>query len=107
VVGDYEQDQLTEDGTFILKWELHWVCGWDPVSGEYKATIADNYGRAAILRGRIDGDVMVFESITDQPPLLKLTWEVTPDHTIIWRNEMSVDGSSWFVIEDYEITPTD
>jgi hypothetical protein len=106
VVGEYEQDQLTEDGVFILKWELHWVCGWDPMAGEYKATIADNYGRVAVLRGRIDNDLMLFESTTDQPPFLRLTWEATPHDTIIWRNEMSLDGSSWFLIEDYEITPT-
>lgn len=105
VVGDYEQDQMLEDGTFVLKWELHWVCGWDPMAGEYKATIADNYGRAALLRGRIVGDQMVFESTSEQPPFLRLTWELSPRGSILWRNELSLDGSDWMLVEDYEIEP--
>jgi len=106
VVGDYEQDQLLEDGTFVLKWELHWVCGWDPGAGEYKATIADNYGRADVLRGHIDGDLMIFESMSLTPPFLRLTWEVAREGSVLWRNEMSLEGSNWILIEDYEITPT-
>ena len=48
VVGEFEQDQFLEDGTFILKWELHWVCGWDPFNREYRATVADCYGHTEI-----------------------------------------------------------
>ncbi|HEU4318904.1 MAG TPA: DUF1579 family protein [Acidimicrobiia bacterium] len=107
VVGDYEQDQLLEDGTYVLKWELHWVCGWDPLAGEYKATIADNYGRASVLHGRVDGRRMIFESIGDQPPRLRLIWELTPEGNILWTNEMSLDGAAWMLVEDYEIKPSD
>jgi len=106
VVGDYEQDQLLEDGTYILKWQLHWVCGWDPMASEYKATIADNYGRAELLHGRIEGDRMTFESSGHEPPHIKLTWELLTDETILWRNEMSLDADAWMLIEDYVITPT-
>ena len=105
VVGDYQQDQLLEDGTYVLKWELHWVCGWDPMAGEYKATIADNYGRADVLQGHIDGDVMIFESMGKEPPLLKLTWDASRPNSILWRNEMSLDGVTWIPVEDYEIVP--
>jgi hypothetical protein len=80
------------DGAFVLKWELHWVCGWDPMAGGYKPTIADNYGWAAVLRGRIQGDQMIFESIGESPPLLRLTWEITDTGSILWQNEMSLDG---------------
>ena len=106
VVGDYEQDQTLEDGTFLLKWQLHWVCGWDPAAGEYKATIADNYGRAGLLRGWIDADRMVFESVGEQPPFIRLTWELTPHGSILWRNEMSFDRAGWMLVEDYEIEPS-
>jgi hypothetical protein len=105
VVGDYAQDQFLVDGTFVLRWELHWVCGWDPASGGYKATIADNYGRADILDGGIDGDRMVFQSAGDKLPRLRLTWELMPAGSILWRNEMTVDGDEWMLIEDYEIVP--
>jgi hypothetical protein len=51
------------------------------------------------------GDQMVFESTSDQPPLIRLTWELTHRGSIMWRNEMSADGSSWMLVEDYEIEP--
>lgn len=103
VVGEYEQDQFSEDGSFILRWQLHWVCGWDPMAGEYRATIADNYGRAAVLRGRIDGDRMIFESMPTDMPRLRLTWTVAGPDLIQWRNELSVDGENWMLVEEYDI----
>ena len=48
IVGTYEQDQFLEDGTFVLTWQLHWVAGWDPTSGAYRATVANNYGHAEV-----------------------------------------------------------
>ncbi len=107
VVGDYEQKQYLVDGSFLLKWELHWVCGWDPAAAEYKATIADNYGRVALLHGHIVGDRMVFESMDGVVPRLRLTWELSSSGTVLWRNEMSPDGSIWMLVEDYEIVPGD
>src|SRR5213083_619527 len=65
IVADSEQDQFLEDGTFVLKWQLHWVSGWDPEHGEYRAVMTDNYGHAAMYRGRVEGDRVVFESIGD------------------------------------------
>ena len=56
IVGSYEQDQFLLDGTHVLTWQLHWVAGWSPADGEYRATVADVYGHAEVLRGRIDGD---------------------------------------------------
>jgi Protein of unknown function (DUF1579) len=63
IVGTYEQDQFLFDGTFVLKWQLHWVAGWDPAAGEYRATIADNHGHADVMRGWIDGGRLMFETI--------------------------------------------
>ena len=107
VVGDYEQSQMLDDGTFVLKWELHWVCGWDPLAGEYKATITDNYGRADVLRGEIEGDLMTFRSMPDRMPMIRLTWQVLESGSILWRNEMSLDGVEWMPVEDYEIRTSD
>ena len=50
IMVDSEQDQYLEDGTFVLKWQLHWVSGWDPEHGEYRAVMADNYGHADVYR---------------------------------------------------------
>ena len=106
VVGDYAQDQFLEDGTPLLRWELHWVCGWDPGAGEYRATTADNYGRVAMLRGWIDGPRLVFESLAGSSPMIRLTWDTSDPDVILWRNELSLDGVDWFLVEDYRIVPT-
>src|SRR5207249_2410204 len=37
IVLDCEQDQFLPDGTFVLRWQLHWVSGWSPEHGEYRA----------------------------------------------------------------------
>jgi Protein of unknown function (DUF1579) len=105
IVGTYSQEQYLEDGTPVLTWQLHWVTGWDPARGEYRATLADNYGHADVMRGRIDGDRLVFETLTPAPPMLRLTWDASGRETITWTNEASLDGSSWTLIETYQMTP--
>ncbi len=106
VVGEYAQDQYLEDGSFVLRWELHWVCGWDPAAAEYRATIADNYGRAALLSGWIEGDRMVFESMGDSFPRIRLTWDLSDPSIVLWRNEMTFDDEDWVLVEEYRITPS-
>lgn len=106
IVGDYRQEQNLLDGTPVLTWQLHWVSGWDPALREYRATVADCYGHAEVLRGRIDGDRLVFESTGEPPVRIRLTWELTGADTITWRNETSVDGGPWSLVEEYRCTPT-
>ncbi len=105
IVGAYEQDQYLLDGTFVLKWQLHWVVGWDPMNNEYRATIADNYGHADVMSGHIEGDRLVFESVGDPPVRIRLTWDATDASDITWKNEMSVGGAPWSLVEDYHMTP--
>jgi uncharacterized protein DUF1579 len=99
---DFEQDQHLLDGTFVLKWQLHWVTGWDQAAGEYRASSADNNGpNLAIYRGRIEGNQLIYESIGETLPRIRLTWIlVDPEHAT-WRNEYTVDGSTWTLIEEY------
>jgi hypothetical protein len=101
IVGDYEQDQFLTDGTFVLKWQLHWVSGWSPQHGEYRASMADNYGNAGVYRGRIDGDRLVFESLPGEDARLRFTWEVIDPDVTLWRNEMAIADGDWFLIEEY------
>jgi hypothetical protein len=105
IVGTYEQEQYLVDGTPVLRWELHWVAGWDPTNGEYRATIADNYGHADVMRGAIEGDRLVFETIGDAPVRIRLVWDITDPTDIVWRNEMSVGGAPWSLVEEYHCTP--
>ena len=103
VVLDCQQDQFLPDGTFVLKWQLHWVSGWSPEHGEYRAVMTDNYGHADIYRGRIDGDRLVFESMEGAAARLRFTWDVSDPGVITWRNEMAVGDESWFLIEEYRM----
>jgi hypothetical protein len=105
IVGNYEQDQLLNDGTFVLRWELHWVVGWDPNNREYRATLADNYGHADVMRGSIEGDRLVFESFHEAPARLRLTWDASDDSAIFWRNEIAVGDGSFTLVEEYLCTP--
>lgn len=102
IVGTYEQDRFLADGTFVLTWQLHWVAGWDPSCGEYRATIADNYGHADVLRGRIEGDQLTFETIGDVPTRLRLTWDISNANSLKWRNEISIGGRPWTLVEQYD-----
>jgi hypothetical protein len=106
IVGTYQQDQFLLDGTFVLTWQLHWVAGWDPAAGEYRATIADNYGHADVMRGWIDGDRLTFETLGNPPLRLRLVWDLTDPDVMTWRNEMSVGGAPWSLVEEYRCTPT-
>ena len=105
IVGTYEQDQYLADGTFVLRWQLHWVAGWDPTNGEYRATIADNYGHADVMRGWIDGDRLIFETVGDPPVRLRLVWDASHPTDLTWRNEMSVGGGPWSLVEEYHCSP--
>lgn len=104
IVGSYEQDQFLLDGSFVLKWELHWVAGWDPAAQEYRATVADCYGHAEVMRGHIEGDRLVFESTDDPPVRIRLVWDLTDPAHITWRNELSVAGGPWTLVEEYLMT---
>ncbi|GAA4759718.1 nitroreductase family deazaflavin-dependent oxidoreductase [Actinomycetospora chibensis] len=105
VVGDYRQDQYLLDGTPVLSWELHWVAGWDPARHEYRATLADCYGHAEVMAGHIDGDRLVFESTGDPVVRIRLTWVLQEPDAILWRNETSVGGGAWSLVEEYRCTP--
>ncbi len=105
IVLDCEQDQFLLDGSFVLKWQLHWVSGWSPEHGEYRAVMTDNYGHAEVFHGRIDGDRLVFKSLEAAAPRLRFTWDACDPAVITWRNEMAAGDGSWFLIEEYRMVP--
>jgi hypothetical protein len=106
IVGTYAQDQVLADGTFVLTWQLHWVVGWDPTRSQYRATLADNYGHADVMSGRIHGDHLVFETAPDAPVRLRLTWDRADPADIVWRNEVAIGDGPWTPVETYHMTPT-
>jgi Protein of unknown function (DUF1579) len=101
---DFEQDQRLADDTFVLKWQLHWVTGWDAGAAEYRASSADNNGpNLAIYRGRIDGNRLVYEALSQGLPRLRLTWILDDETHARWRNEYTLDGTTWTLIEEYRM----
>jgi len=104
IVGDYKQNQFLADGTFVLRWQLHWVAGWDPQAGEYRASVADNYGHLELLSGHIDGDLLTFQSIGRPTVRLRLFWYLVDADTMIWRNEASVHDGPFRLVERYVCT---
>jgi hypothetical protein len=106
IVGDYSQQQYLSDGTEVLTWQLHWVVGWDPARGEYRAVLADNYGHADVMRGHIEGDRLIFENAADGLMRLRMTWDASDSEHITWTNEASMGGGQWSRIETYTMTPT-
>jgi hypothetical protein len=101
IVGDYEQDQFLTDGTFVLTWRLHWVVGWDQDAGDYRATHADNYGHAGVMRGRLEGDVLTFETMAEGPVRQLMIWNRTDPSRPTWRNEISFGGAPFSLVEEY------
>jgi hypothetical protein len=99
---DFEQDQRLADDTFVLTWRLHWVAGWDGMAGEYRAASADNNGpNLSIFRGRIEGSILVYESLSEGVPRIRLTWILDDETHARWRNEFTMDGQAWMLIEEY------
>jgi hypothetical protein len=99
---DFQQDQHLADGTFVLAWRLHWVTGWDAAACEYRAASADNNGPTlAIYRGVLNGNALVYEPLGDALPRIRLTWLLDDDTHARWRNEITLDGSTWSLIEEY------
>jgi hypothetical protein len=100
---DFEQDQRLLDGTHVLTWQLHWVTGWDGRAGEYRASSADNQGpNLGLYRGRIvDGDQLVYASADETLPRIRLTWKLDDPGHCRWRNEITFDGATWSLIEEY------
>jgi hypothetical protein len=105
IVGDYRQDQFLLDGTFVLTWRLHWVTGWDADAGGYRATLDDNYGHADVMRGRLEGDRLVYETFDDRPARLRLTWDVSDPDRPVWTNEVHLGGDAWQLVESYRMRP--
>jgi hypothetical protein len=57
------------------------------------------------MRGWIDGDRLIFETLGDPPVRLRLVWDRSDPADMMWRNELSAGGSPWFLVEEYHCKP--
>lgn len=104
LAGDFEQQQFL-NGEPVITWKAHYVAGWDGRAGDYKITYVDNNGSAALMRGRLEGERFVVESLGDAPVKLRLVWEIIDENRIKWSNWMSLQADRWVLIEEYICVP--
>lgn len=57
------------------------------------------------MNGWIDGERLTFESPPDEPARIRLTWDLTDPARMVWRNEISVGGEPWRLVEQYDCRP--
>jgi hypothetical protein len=98
------QDQYVK-GKKILTWNALFIAGWDVRAWEYRGVGVDTNGSAFLFHGVIRGDQLIMES-TDSPVRLRFTWDASDPLAMTWKNEMSVEGGPWRLIEEYTLYPT-
>jgi hypothetical protein len=104
IVGDYEQAQFLPDNSLAMRWQMHLVCGWSRLERSYVALAADNFGRAMVMKGAIDGPKLIFE--TSSPTgKYRLTWDISTPDVVRWRNEVCLDDRGWSLVESYRCIP--
>lgn len=109
-VSDLEQQQFV-GGKEVLTWKAHLIAGWDFSAREYRASVADSNGNLGLYVGQIEGDRLTLTSMSEymiwgQPTRLRFTWDVHGPGLMKWRNETSVKGGPWTLVEEYTMTPT-
>jgi hypothetical protein len=89
-------------------WKAVWVSGWDFGAKEYRGAIFDSFGCSSMMRGRLEGRRLTFESMDElmmqgRPTRLRFTFDAS-DHAaagVAFTAEHSVDGV--FVIDEQEV----
>jgi hypothetical protein len=110
IIGEFAQDQFHE-GFKVTEWSAHYIAGWDTARRCYVAFAADSNGRSVPFTGAIEGDRFIITSegayIDNAPARLRMIWDAGSPAFMSWRNEMSVAGGPWVLIEEYEMQPMD
>jgi hypothetical protein len=104
LVGEFEQDQYVGRER-IITWQAHYVVGWEPRVGEYRITYVDNNGSAALMRGWIEGPRFIIETLGEAVVQSRMAWERLADGQVAWRNDCSINGGPWFLVEEYLCRP--
>jgi hypothetical protein len=79
---------------------FHFDCEWTG-----KVAAVDNNGSSALLRGYIDGSRFVIEVLGDGPVQNRMQWKLLDGGHVAWRNDCSINGGPWQLVEEYACTP--
>lgn len=88
-------------------WKAVWVSGWDFGLKEYRGAIFDSFGNASMMRGKVDGEKLIFESMDDvimhgHATRLRFTFDAgVSDKGVRFTAEHSVNGV--FVVDEQEL----
>ncbi len=87
-------------------WKAVWVSGWDYGHKEYRGAIFDSFGNSSMMRGKLDGRKLIFESMDDvimhgQRTRLRFTFDSNETNGIKFTAEHTVDGV--YVVDEQEI----
>jgi hypothetical protein len=98
------EDQMGT-GPNARTWKALWVSGWDFGLQEYRGTIFDSFGNSSMMRGKRDGHILQFESLSDvymhgQATRLRFTFDASDAPGIKFTAEHTVNGT--FVIDEQE-----
>jgi hypothetical protein len=90
-------------GPDARQWTAYWVSGWDSGRKEYRGFIFDSDGTSSEMRGRLEGEKLIYESMTDvvmrgKPTRLRFTFDSSHPKGIDFTAERTVDGN-WTLIE--------
>lgn len=107
---DCSQDQFV-GGEKLIGWQLRLIVGWDALAREYRGVLVDSNGVTGIMRGELRGATFTMTPMTEvqaagQPAVIRLIWDAGDPQALHWRNEASINGGPWFLIEDYVCVPT-
>jgi hypothetical protein len=101
---DMAQDQFA-GGAYVLTWRAHMAIGWSAPAGEYRATVVESNGNAALCRGWIEGDRFTLETLGDEAFKTRFVWDAADPGALTWFSDYSLDGGPWVRIEEYTMTP--
>lgn len=87
-------EETTGTGKTAMKWNGHWVFGYDNVAKAYRGYMVDNMGMSGRMKGTLDGTKMVWESMDEMkgPPGMPTKQRVTEDVSDPKVDKMTFEG---------------
>lgn len=101
-----EVEDVMGTGPDARVWKAVWVSGWDFGHREYRGAIFDSFGNSSMMRGKLDGDRLIFESMDDVimhgvPTRLRFTFDASPPRGVKFTAEHTVNGV--YVVDEQEV----
>jgi hypothetical protein len=91
--GMCDIEMTTGTGKTAMKWQGHLVMGYDTMAKGYRAVMADNMGMLGRMKGTLEGQKMVWESMDEMKvPGMPSKERVTDDATDPKAEKMTFEG---------------